>query len=71
MHKPGKLGALLKEARLSRGLNQHELAKLSGVAQASISQAESGYVQNPNFDTLKKLLNAMDFDLEIRAVPRK
>lgn len=71
MYGPSKLGEMLIQARNSRGLNQHELSKKSGVAQATISQIESGYTQNPSFATLKKLFSALDYDLRVEAVPRK
>lgn len=71
MHKPGKLGEMLIQARATRGLNQHELAKKAGVAQATVSQIESGFTQNPGFVTLKKLFGALNYDLRVEAVPRK
>jgi transcriptional regulator with XRE-family HTH domain len=39
-----RLGQALKQARLSRGLSQAELAELAGVSTASVQNAEAGDV---------------------------
>lgn len=41
-HAWARLGQLLKQARLARGLKQSELADLAGVSTASVQSAEAG-----------------------------
>lgn len=56
------IGARLKAVRLSRGLSQRRLAKRAGVANATISQIESGSL-NPTIGALKKILGAIPLSL--------
>jgi len=49
----------LKEHRLMKGLTQAQLAKKSGLAQATISHIESG-LANPTFTTLSKIASCLN-----------
>lgn len=60
MHKD--LGARLKDIRTSRGLSQRQLARDSGVANATISQIEAGKL-NPTVSMLKKVLDGVPINL--------
>ena len=44
----------VKELRNSRGLTQMELAKLSGVARATIARHEAGEDRRPHPSTIKR-----------------
>ncbi|MDE0841534.1 MAG: helix-turn-helix transcriptional regulator [Porticoccaceae bacterium] len=52
----------LREIRSKIGLSQRQLAKAAGVANATISQIESGTL-NPTVGTLKKVLNGIPISL--------
>ncbi|TNE38581.1 MAG: cupin domain-containing protein [Alphaproteobacteria bacterium] len=56
------IGLKLKAVRTARGLSQRKLAARAGVANATISQIESGAL-NPTVGVLKKILGAVDFSL--------
>ncbi|TXR54890.1 cupin domain-containing protein [Reinekea thalattae] len=66
------VGKQLKSLRTMKGVSQRELAKLSGVTNAMISQIEKNQV-NPSIGSLKKILDAMEitmgdfFTLDIEA----
>lgn len=49
----------LKKLRIKNGLTQQELSTKSGIAQGIISGIESGATQNPRFDTVVKLAEAL------------
>lgn len=51
-------GALLRETRRERGLDQAELARRAGTTQGYISRIERGSV-SPTLRTLERLLHAM------------
>ena len=55
-------GPRLKEIRKKLGLSQRQLAKASGVANATISQIESGAL-NPTVGMLKKVLGGIPISL--------
>ena len=55
-------GPRLKEIRTKTGLSQRQLAKASGVANATISQIESGAI-NPTVGMLKKVLGGIPISL--------
>jgi transcriptional regulator with XRE-family HTH domain len=42
-----EIGLVLKLARTARGLNQQQLAEVSGVSQSLITKIENGHVKNP------------------------
>lgn len=56
------IGARLRELRTSRGLSQRQLARASGVANATISQIESGKL-NPTVGMLKRVLDGIPIPL--------
>jgi transcriptional regulator with XRE-family HTH domain len=57
------------EQRRARGLSQAELAQLCGTTQSAIARLEAGG-RPPRIDTLLRLANALDCDLEIELRPR-
>jgi transcriptional regulator with XRE-family HTH domain len=63
-------GTLIREARLRAGLSQVELSRLSGKDRAQLARWERDVVQ-PSLETLRELLQACGFDLELALVPYK
>ena len=61
-------GTLIREARLRAGLSQVELSRLSGKDRAQLARWERDVVQ-PSLETLRELLHACGFDLELALVP--
>ena len=56
---------LIRIARRSAGLTQHDLAKRAATSQAAISAYESGR-RSPSVDTLSRILAAAGFELRMR-----
>ena len=61
-------GMLIREARLLARLSQDELSERSGKDRAQIARWERDVVQ-PSFETLRELIRACGFDLELTLVP--
>jgi transcriptional regulator with XRE-family HTH domain len=61
-------GTLIREARMRVGLSQGELSERSGKDRAQIARWERDVVQ-PSLETLRELLHACGFDLELSLVP--
>ena len=57
------------EQRRARGLSQQELAELCGTTQSAIARLESGG-RPPRIDTLLRIANALDCELQVRLKPR-
>ena len=56
------IGSRLKEIRTRLGMSQRQLARVSGVANATISQIEAGRL-NPTVSMLKKVLDGFPMSL--------
>lgn len=52
----------LKQRMAERGLTQMQLAEMSGVRQASISQLSRGHVERIHVPTIEKLAEALKID---------
>jgi transcriptional regulator with XRE-family HTH domain len=63
-------GTLIREARLRAGLSQGELSDRSGKDRAQIARWERDVVQ-PSFETLRELVRACGFELDLALVPRQ
>ena len=61
-------GTLIRQARTRAGLSQIELSERSGKDRAQIARWERDVVQ-PSLETLRELLRACGFDLELTLVP--
>ncbi len=59
----------LAERRAARGLSQRELAVLVGTTQSAIARLESGG-RPPRIDTLLRIADALDCDLQVKLTPR-
>ena len=64
-----EIGQLIALIRVQLGMSQRALAGRAAIPQSTISNIESGRLQ-PNVSTLHKILNALECDLLITAVPR-
>jgi transcriptional regulator with XRE-family HTH domain len=64
-----ELNTVIHDARQAAGITQIELAGRAGTAQPAVAAYESG-ARTPNLATLKRLLGACEYDLEILARPR-
>jgi transcriptional regulator with XRE-family HTH domain len=61
-------GALIREARMRRGVSQSTLARRAGTTQKQVSRIERGEV-SPSVSTIARLLAAIGERLELHAVP--
>jgi transcriptional regulator with XRE-family HTH domain len=57
-------GNLIKQARLTAGLSQRELARRAGTSQATLSAYERGE-KSPSVDTLARVVRSAGLDLRI------
>ena len=53
---------LVKDARISKGLTQTELAEKTSVHSNTIAKIEQG-IQQPSYPTIKKLSKVLDIDI--------
>lgn len=61
-----EIGKEIRAARKQRGLSQEELAKKLGMSRATISQIESGAVQEIGVRRLMRLLDSLGLELRVR-----
>jgi transcriptional regulator with XRE-family HTH domain len=64
-----RIAERVTEERTERGLSQQELAKLCGTTQSAIARLESGG-RPPKIDTLLRIADALDCELEVELRPR-
>jgi len=60
---------LIRDARQAAGITQVELAAKAGTTQPAVAAYESG-ARAPSLATLERLLDACEYDVEVRANPR-
>jgi len=59
----------VSERRIEMNLSQRELAELCGTTQSAIARLERGG-RPPRIDTLLRIADALDCDLQVELVPR-
>jgi transcriptional regulator with XRE-family HTH domain len=64
-----RIAEQVTEQRAARGLSQKELAELCGTTQSAIARLESGG-RPPKIDTLLRIAEALDCELEVKLRPR-
>ncbi|HWL33379.1 MAG TPA: helix-turn-helix transcriptional regulator [Gaiellaceae bacterium] len=64
-----RIAEQVSERRRELGLSQQQLAELTGTTQSAIARLESGG-RPPRIDTLLRITNALDCELEVRLRPR-
>jgi len=57
------------ERRVAMNMSQRELAELCGTTQSAIARLERGG-RSPRIDTLLRIADALDCDLQVELVPR-
>ncbi|MGL5693910.1 MAG: helix-turn-helix domain-containing protein [Peptostreptococcaceae bacterium] len=57
-------GELLKEKRLSKNLSLRGLSVKAGISHTEISKVESGERENPSYNTIFKICNALDLNFD-------
>jgi transcriptional regulator with XRE-family HTH domain len=62
-------GRLLKDRREQLGLTQQQLAARLGIHQPAIASLEAGRYP-PNIDSLRRVADALDCDLDVQLRPR-
>ena len=65
----GALAVQVAAERARRGLTQAELAALCGTTQSAVARLERG-ARPPRLDTLLRVANALDCELDVRLRPR-
>lgn len=60
-----KVALDLRALRISEGLSQAELSKISGYTQMTVSTIETGR-REPKIVTVERLADVMGYDLEIK-----
>jgi transcriptional regulator with XRE-family HTH domain len=63
------LAVQVAAGRRRRGLTQAELAELCGTTQSAVARLERG-TRPPRLDTLLRIANALDCELDVRLRPR-
>ena len=57
------LGKKIKELRLANELTIKDLSKKTGIGQSTISELETGKAKKPRIDTLVKIANVLEVDV--------
>ncbi|MCF6330723.1 MAG: helix-turn-helix domain-containing protein [Sulfurimonas sp.] len=63
-----ELGNKVKDLRKEKKLTQEKLAKMVGISRNTLSKLENGYLSNISIVTLNKVLNELDYELELKEV---
>lgn len=61
-----KLGSVIRSARLSAGMTQHQLAEKSGTARSWIARIEAGH-RKAEFEQILRLLDALDLRMRLHS----
>ncbi|MDA3901871.1 MAG: helix-turn-helix transcriptional regulator [Desulfuromusa sp.] len=61
-----KIGEYIRLERKQRKMSQSALAKLLGMSRSTISQIETGTVQDIGVRKLIRILEVLDFELRVR-----
>ncbi|QZA69150.1 XRE family transcriptional regulator [Bacillus phage 010DV004] len=59
-----EIGGTVKAARHRKGFSQKRLSEMTGVSKMTVLRIENGD-NLPNIDTLVKLMNALDLELQL------
>jgi len=59
-----ELKSIIENARISKGISQRELSKLSGISRSTLNDLINGKIKKVDVDALKKLAETLDLSLE-------
>ena len=59
-----ELKSIIESARISKGISQRELAKLSGISRSTLNDIINGKIKKIDVDSLKKIAETLDLSLE-------
>lgn len=59
-----QLGDALRQARIRANLTVRQLAEAAGMTPATVSRIETGFIDSPRPEHLKRLARALDVELE-------
>lgn len=68
--RPKHIGELAAAARARRGLTQKQVAEKIGTQQSAISDLETGFAP-PVITTFLRVMDALEFDVEVTIRPRE
>jgi transcriptional regulator with XRE-family HTH domain len=58
------IGLRIKQLRKQQKLTQRDLVEKSGVSYSTLTKIESGFVQNPTIEQVRKLAQALNVSLD-------
>ena len=58
-----ELKYIIESARISKGISQRELAKLSGISRSTLNDIINGKIKKVDVDSLKKIAETLDLSL--------
>ena len=58
-----ELKSIIESARISKGISQRELAKLSGISRSTLNDIINGKIKKIDVDSLKKIAETLDLSL--------
>ena len=58
-----ELKSIIESARISKGVSQRELAKLSGISRSTLNDIINGKIKKVDVDSLKKIAETLDLSL--------
>lgn len=58
-----ELKNIIESARISKGISQRELAKLSGISRSTLNDIINGKIKKVDVDSLKKIAETLDLSL--------
>lgn len=61
-----ELGSKIRSLRKDKNISQVNLAKTVGISRNTLSKLENGYIANISIVTLDKVLNTLDYQLDIQ-----
>lgn len=60
-----RLGHLLRDTRIERGIRQEDLARTVDIATATLRRIEAGEGKGPNVFVVMRLFDELELDLEL------
>ncbi len=61
-----ELGSKIRSLRKEKKISQEDLAKTVGISRNTLSKLENGYIANISIVTLDRVLNVLNYQLDIK-----